>query len=162
MSLLRYVYGLQKELPMTLFRRMMKPVAAALVPMLLVAGFPVSTARAAMVATQGLQNTDAHTERNALLAFSRRADVRAQFLALGVDPGVVQGRITAMTDGEIATLADRLEALPAGGNFIFAILIVWALVSLMGYDKLFLTDEGDGQTEAPGTEPKQQDGAKTQ
>lgn len=66
-----------------------------------------------------------------------RADVRAQMDAMGVDPAAVEGRLAALSDEEIATLASQIEAAPAGGDalavigIVFVVLIILELVGVI-------------------------------
>ena len=60
-----------------------------------------------------------------------RADVRQQFAALGVDAS--RGRGTARdADGcGVATLADRMEQMPAGGDLLAVIGIVFVILLVL-------------------------------
>jgi hypothetical protein len=66
-----------------------------------------------------------------------RAEVRQQFAALGVDANVVEARLATLTDSEIASLADRMDQMPAGGDLlavigvVFVILLVLELVGVI-------------------------------
>jgi hypothetical protein len=65
---------------------------------------------------------------NAALA---RQEVREQMLSLGVEPAQVEGRIAAMTDAELRTLADRMADMPAGGDSVLAVVGIVFLVLLI-------------------------------
>ena len=96
------------------------------------------TARAELVGT--LQAVESQTRGqdlatvNAALA---RNDVRAKFIELGVDPATVDARVSALTDSELRTLADRMDRMPAGGDFlaligvVFVVLIILELVGVI-------------------------------
>jgi hypothetical protein len=66
-----------------------------------------------------------------------RADVRAKLLELGVDPLALEGRLAALSDQEVASLADRIESAPAGGDalavigIVFLVLIILELVGVI-------------------------------
>jgi hypothetical protein len=62
-----------------------------------------------------------------------RDDVRGRMLALGVDPAEVDGRLAALTDAEIAALADRLEQAPAGGDALAVIGIVFLVLMILEF-----------------------------
>lgn len=69
-----------------------------------------------------------------------RADVQNAMLALGVDPVDAQTRIAALSDAELASLASRLEQLPAGGNILAlvgAVFIVLLILDLTGVTNVF-------------------------
>jgi hypothetical protein len=60
-----------------------------------------------------------------------RTDVRRQFTALGVDPAVVDTRLASLTDTEIAQLADQMEQMPAGGDILAVIGIVFVVLVIL-------------------------------
>lgn len=60
-----------------------------------------------------------------------RAEVRQQFAALGVDANVVEARLATLTDSEIATLADRMEQMPAGGDLLAVIGVVFVILLIL-------------------------------
>jgi len=62
-----------------------------------------------------------------------RADVREQMLALGVDPAEVDGRIAALTDAELATLATRIDSAPAGGDALVVVGIVFVVLMILEF-----------------------------
>jgi hypothetical protein len=67
----------------------------------------------------------------------QRAEVRQQFASLGVDASLVEARLATLTDAEVASLADRMEQMPAGGDLlavigvVFVILLVLELVGVI-------------------------------
>jgi len=89
-------------------------------------------AEAGMVGT--LQAVEAHSRVgdlatvNAALA---RDDVRTQLVALGVEPAQVEARIAAMTDAELRTLAERMDQMPAGGDALAVIGIVFLVLLIL-------------------------------
>jgi uncharacterized membrane protein (Fun14 family) len=60
-----------------------------------------------------------------------RADVRAQLAQMGVDPAAIEGRIAALTDGEISMLADRIGDAPAGGDALAVIGVVFLVLIIL-------------------------------
>ncbi|MGQ0428837.1 MAG: PA2779 family protein [Gammaproteobacteria bacterium] len=62
-----------------------------------------------------------------------RLDVRDQMLALGVDPAEVEGRIAALTDAELATLADQIGKAPAGGDALAVIGVVFLVLMILEF-----------------------------
>jgi len=71
--------------------------------------------------------------RGAVQDVLARADVREQMVGLGVDPAEVDARIAALTDTEVATLATRLEAAPAGGDALAVIGIVFVVLLILEF-----------------------------
>jgi hypothetical protein len=92
-----------------------------------------TVARAAMVGT--LQAVEAGSSRAADLstvtAALARDQVRAQMLALGVDPAAVDARVARLTDAELRTLAERMDTLPAGGDALAIIGIVFLVLIIL-------------------------------
>jgi phage-related minor tail protein len=60
-----------------------------------------------------------------------RDDVRGRMVALGVDPAEVNGRLAALTDAEIAVLARKLDQLPAGGDALAVLGIVFLVLLVL-------------------------------
>lgn len=79
---------------------------------------------------------EAITARDRVAATFDRSDVRAQLEAHGVSVSDAQARVAALTDQEVAQLAGRIDALPAGGDPISLILMLPVLaisaVALVG------------------------------
>ncbi len=80
-------------------------------------------------------------ERARVAALLEREDVAARLLALGVPREEVHARVAALSDAEIAELAARIDASPAGGNGIVgALLLVFLILlatDLLGWTKVF-------------------------
>jgi hypothetical protein len=83
----------------------------------------VGTAEA-IAATRG----DARATVDAALA---RADVREQLAGMGVDPAAIEGRIAALSDEELASLAGQIEQAPAGGDALAVIGIVFLVLIIL-------------------------------
>lgn len=66
-----------------------------------------------------------------------REQVRNQMAAMGVDPAAVDARVARLTDSELQSLADRMQQMPAGGDalavigVVFLILIILELVGVI-------------------------------
>ncbi len=89
-------------------------------------------ANAAIIGTQTVIEAgqrDAHIAT--IQAGLDRADVRQQFASLGVDASVVEARLATLTDAEVATLADRMEQMPAGGDLLAVIGIVFLILLIL-------------------------------
>jgi hypothetical protein len=95
-------------------------------------------AHAELVGT--MQAVEASTRAQDLAAVNSalaREQVRDQMAALGVDPADVEARVARLTDSELRTLAERMDQLPAGGDalaiigIVFVVLIILELVGVI-------------------------------
>ncbi len=89
-------------------------------------------AEAGLIGT--LQAVDAGTRGADLAAVNAalsREQVRAQFIALGVDPAKVESRVAALTDGELRALADKVNDAPAGGDALAVVGIVFIVLLIL-------------------------------
>ncbi|HZF27080.1 MAG TPA: PA2779 family protein [Steroidobacteraceae bacterium] len=69
-----------------------------------------------------------------------RADVRDRMVALGVDPARVESRLSTMTDAELRELSTQFDQLPAGGDIlalIGVVFIVLLILELVGVIDIF-------------------------
>ncbi|MGH8223329.1 MAG: PA2779 family protein [Woeseiaceae bacterium] len=60
-----------------------------------------------------------------------RNDVRAKLLELGVDAAEIDGRLAALSEAELAMLAERIEQAPAGGDALAVIGIVFLVLIIL-------------------------------
>jgi hypothetical protein len=107
----------------------------------LFAAAPHPTARAGVIGTQQYLST---RDRDAALAridaVLAREEVRARLEQYGVDPLAANERIAALTDEELASLATELENLPAGGDLlpvVGVVFIVLLILELVGVIDIF-------------------------
>lgn len=90
----------------------------------------------ATVVEAGQRTADLATIRAGL----DREDVRAELVSLGVSEQVVDTRLAALTDAELHDLAGRMEELPAGGDLLAVIgvvFIVLLILELVGVIDIF-------------------------
>ncbi len=118
--------------------RFSRPIVFLVVFALLSPSVPPRPAEAAMVTTEAAVNPAAELEsdRAQVRAFLEREDVRAQMESYGLTPEEAIARVDSLTDHEIALVAGKLDALPAGGYFyaeifVLAVLGVAALLVLL-------------------------------
>jgi hypothetical protein len=114
-----------------------RSVSRVLILCLTLAGMP-------MPVTAGMVTTDriyAGAERGQVADFLERAEVRSRMQALGVDPDIARARVDALSDGEVAALAEQIERLPAGGaDIVGALLLVFIILlitDILGLTKVF-------------------------
>jgi hypothetical protein len=94
-------------------------------------GTPV-IAGAAIIDTQTvIQSGQRDADLATIHAGLDRAEVRQQFAKLGVGPDLVEARLATLTDAEVATLADRMEQMPAGGDLLAVIGIVFVILLIL-------------------------------
>ncbi len=95
----------------------------------LAAALLITPARGEMIGTPG---EDARARVKAMLD---RPEVAREMQTMGIAPGQAAARVDAMSDGEVAQLAGRLDALPAGGRLsneeVLLIVIIVLLVVLL-------------------------------
>jgi hypothetical protein len=83
------------------------------------------------------RSTDPRSTVDAALA---RDDVRAKLVELGVDVRDIEGRVAALSDAELASLAEEIEQAPAGGDalaVIGAVFLVLLILEVVGVIDIF-------------------------
>jgi len=60
-----------------------------------------------------------------------REQVRSQMAAMGVDPAVVDARVARLTDSELQSLAGQVQELPAGGDALAVIGVVFLVILIL-------------------------------
>jgi len=89
-------------------------------------------AQAGIVGTlQAVQASTRAADLATVDAALARAEVRAQFAALGVAPDQVEARVAALTDADLRTLAGQMAELPAGGDALAVIGIVFLVLLIL-------------------------------
>ncbi len=109
----------------TLFRVLPLLLSAALV-------IQAPLARAGIVDTDSLAApTQVAQDRAKVQAFLEQATVRERLQALGVGGLQAQERVAAMTQAEVHALAERIDAMPAGGALSNTDLILILLIAIL-------------------------------
>jgi hypothetical protein len=93
-----------------------------------------------MIANSQLLDGGSSMERTALMQTLEREQVRDQLTRLGVDAEAVKQRVAQMTEQEIATLNQRLNELPAGGDALgvaLFILVLFVVTDAIGATDIF-------------------------
>jgi hypothetical protein len=101
------------------------------VPLPAHAGMLPTDAAVAAAATGG--------DRNRVVSFLDREDVRLQLHAQGVNPADVKARVAAMTDEEAAQMAAHMDSMPAGGilGLILLVFVILLITDILGLTKVF-------------------------
>lgn len=63
--------------------------------------------------------------------FLAQDSVRKQMIDLGVNPGDAQARVAALTDSELQALDQRIDSMPAGGDVLAVIGIVFIVLLIL-------------------------------
>lgn len=98
---------------------------------------------APLPALAGIVSTDsviAGAERERLAGLLERVEVQARLQSLGVDPASAKARVAALSDEEASRLAAQMDELPAGGDLLWAAVLVFLVLlftDIMGYTKIF-------------------------
>ncbi len=120
-----------------------RTLAWLLVAALLATGSLVPAAEAAVVTSEAaLAGVAGDADRARVAGFLSRADVQRQLESLGVEAEDAQARVALLTDAEAASLAGKLDELPAGGIGWLGVIGIIALVllTLIVLDALGVTD----------------------
>ena len=87
-----------------------------------------------------LQQSQQIDDKQVLLQAINRAGVQAQLSVLGVTTTDIENRIKQMTSEEIARLNQQLDELPAGGDalgLIVLVFIVFVITDVIGATDIF-------------------------
>ena len=101
----------------------------------------LTSAQAALVTNElVIAQAQQHSAKVQLLQTVNRDDVREQLLAMGVSQEDITSRIDLMTHEEIAQLNQQIDELPAGGDLlgvILVIFIVFIITDVIGATDIF-------------------------
>jgi hypothetical protein len=107
----------------------------------LVATFPQQALAGIIATPAAIAAQENHASVSHLKALLAREDVRGQLLRLGIDPGVAEQRVNALTPAEIARLQPQLDSLPAGGDGLLVVVgvvfVVLIILELVGVTNIF-------------------------
>jgi hypothetical protein len=122
---------------MKLVRKKAKPVSVLMMVLMLLLTVPFQSVFAAMVGTETVidmtRGQEARAHLNQILT---REDVKAVFIAQGIDPLEANARIASLSDAEVVRLYDQIEQLPAGGGDFGTVLVVVGVIFII----LVITD----------------------
>lgn len=99
------------------------------------------TVQAAMIGTeQAVAASNAKQNQARIAAALERPDVIAHLEQMGVEKADAQARVAALTDDEAATLAAQIDSLPAGGDVVGALVLIFFVLlvtDILGLTKVF-------------------------
>jgi hypothetical protein len=91
-------------------------------------GAPIAPVQAGMVGTaQVLAAEQGRTDRDRLASLLEREDLQRQLSAHGVDAQYAKERVAGLTDAEVTRLNQRIAELPAGGDVLGVILLIFII-----------------------------------
>lgn len=97
--------------------------------------------QAAIVGTEQIHAAGAAAQhRDRISQALQRPEVIDHLEQMGVNRADAQARIDAMTDEEAATLAAQIDSLPAGGDIIGALVLIFVILlvtDILGLTKVF-------------------------
>ena len=89
-------------------------------------------AMAGVITTQDALSAEMRASRETQVrgAFARQ-DVRQAMQQMGVDPADAEGRIASLSDAELIQLQGQLDRLPAGGDALVVIGVVFLVLLIL-------------------------------
>jgi hypothetical protein len=110
------------------FRR----ACVALVSLSLVSlGMQVPAAASVVGTAEAISAARSESPRALVDATLARADVRSQLATMGVDAAAIEGRLAALSDEEVAALAQQIESAPAVGDALAVIGVVFLVLLIL-------------------------------
>lgn len=104
-------------------------------------GAQVAPVQAAMIGTgQLLAAEQGRLDRARLSSLLEREDLQQRLAALGVDVNDAKSRVAGLTDAEVAQINQRLAELPAGGDVlgvIVLIFVIFVITDVIGATDIF-------------------------
>lgn len=95
--------------------------------------FPLGTYAAMVSTAQVAAAAQTAAARDKVSQFLGRSEVRSQLQSLGISPAAAQARVSAMTDAEVASVAGKIDSLPAGGFSGWAAAAALIVIGLVWY-----------------------------
>jgi hypothetical protein len=123
-------------------RKKGQPIFILMIFLTLIISVPAQPALAVLIETETVINPDRVKDTRVLLnQLMAREDVRTALLSYWINPVEVDARVAAMTDAEIATVANTMKDMPAGGldGWTALALICLGLVILASFLIISLT-----------------------
>jgi hypothetical protein len=92
----------------------------------------IPAAHAEVIGTPAFGQTLTREARiDKISGFLAQDSVRSQMIGLGVDPRDAQARVAALTDSELQALDQRIDSMPAGGDVLAIIGIVFIVLLIL-------------------------------
>lgn len=115
------------------FRQAVRFLAGPLAAVMVLMTLNMGIAQAGLVATDSVvDQNQISAQRDKVHDYLSREDVRQEMIELGVDPDEAALRVGALSDSEVAQIAQRIDELPAGegavGVIVGALLLVFIIL----------------------------------
>lgn len=115
---------------------------AFVIPLLALSLGLQGSALAGVVGTEAMlaESAPQSAARATVEAELAREQVRSQMAAMGVEPAAVEARLAALSERELAELADSIESAPAGGSVlgvVGAVFVVLLILEAVGVTDVF-------------------------
>jgi hypothetical protein len=99
------------------------------------------TVQAAIIGTEQIHAANTAGQHHARIgAALERPEVIAHLERMGVSKADAQARVAALSDDEAATLASQIDSLPAGGDIVGALVLIFVVLlvtDILGLTKVF-------------------------
>jgi hypothetical protein len=93
---------------------------------------PFHIAQAGMIGTEQVATAaSSQADRGTVLGYLNRSEVASQLQALGIDPSTANERVAALSDQEAQSLAQRINAMPAGASDAGVVLLVLVVAGVV-------------------------------
>ena len=121
-------------------KRYQRVIAASLMTSICAMSMPVS-GYASMISTEdAIMSVNGVQDRAKVDQFFQREDVQIALQEKGISYESAKARIDAMSDAEVAALANRVDEAPAGGDVLgiaFAVFVILLITYILGLTKVF-------------------------
>ena len=122
-------------------KKVLKSVSILMALFFFMISTPVGSVFAAMVGTEAiLENQNVAGARDQLRSFLDREDVQSVLTGRGIDPAEAKARVDSLSDAEVMQIAEKIDGLPAGGDFwgtfVFIVIVIFLtllVLEIMGY-----------------------------
>ncbi|MDY0007918.1 MAG: PA2779 family protein [Spongiibacteraceae bacterium] len=125
-------------------KAVLRNTSSALLVTLAALWLPIAPVHAALIDTSSVATMQpvapAADARQQLRDLLGREDVAALLQEQGLDRATALARVEALTDAEVNQLAQHLDQLPAGGDFLtlaFVTFMVLLATDILGFTKIF-------------------------
>ncbi|WP_455196549.1 PA2779 family protein [Kaarinaea lacus] len=100
-----------------------------------------NSAFAGIVTTTDIVNSQTvQLDKQRIFEILARDDVRSQLVTMGVNPDDAVKRVESMTDQEVEVFARNMQEMPAGGDVLGVLLIIFLVLlftDIMGFTDVF-------------------------